>query len=262
MNYKQLTQGQRYQIGAYLRIGMKQSEIAKEIEVDKSTVSRELRRNGGGRWKYNPSRAIKVARERHQRKKKHRIDEVTWARVESLLKMEWRPEQISMRLKLESFPTVSHETIYQYVYQNKREGGVLYTHLVRRHKYRKRIHKYCKRGFRDPRRPISERPEIVETRSRIGDWEADTIIGRRQQQAIVSVVERRARFCVLQKVPVRSAEMVADAACGQLLPHKNMVFTITSDNGSEFAGHKKIALSLGADFFFADPYSSWALRHQ
>jgi IS30 family transposase len=171
--------------------------------------------------------------------------------------MEWRPEQISMRLKLENFPTVSHETIYKYVYQNKKEGGVLYTHLVRQHKYRKRSHKYCRRGFRDPRRPISERPEIVETRSRIGDWEADTIIGRRQRQAIVSVVERRARFCVLQKVPVRSAEMVADAACQQLLPLKEMVLTITSDNGSEFAGHKKIALSLGADFFFADPYSSW-----
>lgn len=125
---------------------------------------------------------------------------------------------------------------------------MLYTHLVRQHTYRKRIHKYCKRGFRDQRRPISERPAIVETRSRLGDWEADTIIGRKHQQAIVSVVERRSRFCVLQKVPVRSAAMVADAACQQLLPLKDKVLTITSDNGSEFAGHKKIALSLGADF--------------
>src|SRR5438105_2389391 len=104
---------------------MKRSEIAKEIEVDKSTVSRELRRNGGGRWKYNPSRAIRLARERHQWKRKHRIGRQTWERVESLLKMEWRPEQISMRLKLENFPTVSHETIYKYVYQNEKEGGVL-----------------------------------------------------------------------------------------------------------------------------------------
>jgi IS30 family transposase len=257
MSYRQLTQEQRYQIGACLKIGMNQSEIAKEIEVDKSTVSRETRRNGSGRWKYNPSRAIALARERHRKKRKHRIDEVTWARVESLLKIELRPEQISMRLKLENFPTVSHETIYCHVYQNKQEGGVLYTHLARQHKYRKRIHKYCKRGFRDPRRPIADRPAIVETRSRIGDWEADTIIGQRRQQAIVSVVERRSRFCVLQKVPVRSAEMVANAACQQLLPIKDKVLTITSDNGSEFAGHKKIALYLGADFFFADPYSSW-----
>lgn len=236
---------------------MKQSDIAKEIKVDKSTISRELRRNGSGRWKYNPSRAARFARERHRDKRKHRIDEVTWARVDRLLRLEWRPEQISIRLKIENWPTVSHETIYKHVYQNKQEGGTLYAHLPRQHTYRKRIHKYCKRGFRDPRRPISERPEIVETRSRIGDWESDTIVGRRQHQAILSLVERRSRFCLLQKVPVRSAAMVAKAACQQLLPYKDKVLTITSDNGSEFAGHKNIALSLGADFFFADPYSSW-----
>ena len=257
MSYRQLTRDQRYQIGALLRIGMTRSEIAKEIGVHKSTVSRELRRNESGRWKYNPSRAIRMARERHENKRKYRIDEVIWARVETLLKLEWRPEQISLRLKAENFGTVSRQTIYKYVYQNKLDGGVLYTHLTRRHQHRKPIHKYCKRGFRDPRRPISERPAIVETRSRIGDWEADTIIGRKQQQAIVSIVERRSRFCILQKVPVRSAAMVVEAFCQRLLPLKDKVLTITSDNGSEFAGHKKIALSLGADFFFADPYSSW-----
>ena len=258
MKYRQLTQEQRYQIGACLRIGMKRSEIAREIKVHRSTISREIGRNGQGRWRYNPSRAIRAAREKHRDKRKHRIDEVTWARVESLLELEWSPEQISERLKLEGSPTVSHETIYRHVYQNKQEGGMLYIHLRRGHTYRKRIHKYCKRGFRDPRRPISERPAIVETRSRLGDWEADTIIGRQQQrQAILSLVERRSRFCLLQKVPVRSAESVADATCQKLLPLKDKVLTITSDNGPEFARHKKIALDLNADFFFADPYSSW-----
>jgi IS30 family transposase len=236
---------------------MNRSYIAEEIGVHKSTVSRELKRNESGRWKYNPSRAERFARERHRDKRKYRIDAETWARVEKLLELEWRPEQISVRLKLENFRAVSHQTIYEHVYQDRLAGGRLYTHLPRKHTYRKPIHKYCKRGFRDPRRPISERPEIVETRSRIGDWEADTIIGRKQQGAIVSLVERGARFCLLQKVPVRSAAMVAEAACQKMLPLKDKVLTITSDNGSEFAGHKKIALSLGADFFFADPYSSW-----
>ena len=234
---------------------MRRSEIAREIGVHRSTVTRELRRNESGRWKYNPSRAERFARERHQRKRKHRIDCRTWTRVERLLKIEWSPEQISKRLKLEGLPSVSHETIYLHVYQNKRDGGDLYTHFRRRHRYRKRIHKYCKRGFRDPRRPIAERPEIVETRSRLGDWEADTIVGRRQ--AILSLVERSSRFCLLQKVPDRSAESVAEAFCQKLLPIKDRVLTITSDNGSEFARHKKIALNLNANFFFADPYSSW-----
>lgn len=256
MSYQQLTQEQRYQIGAFLRIGMKRSEIAKEVKVHRSTVWREIRRNSTP-YRYNPSRACRMARERHERKRKRGIEHETWARVELLLSREWSPEQISKRLRLEGLPCVSHETIYQYIYQNKRKGGVLYVHLRRRHRYRKRIHKYCKRVGWDTRRPISERPSIVETRLRIGDWEADTIIGREKKGGILSLVERRSRFCLLQKVPSKSADTVAKAVCAKLLPHKDKVLTITSDNGIEFTRHQRIALSLGADFFFADPYASW-----
>ena len=175
----------------------------------------------------------------------------------TLLGIEWTPEQISDRLKLEGLRSVSHETIYLHVYQNKRDGGRLYTCLRRRHTYRKRIHKYCKRGGWDTRRPISERPAIVETRSRFGDWEADTIIGRRQSGAILSLVERRSRYCLLQKLANKSPDILAEAACTQLMPLKDKVLTITSDNGFEFRRHQTIATRLDADFFFADPYSSW-----
>lgn len=235
---------------------MKRSEIAKEVKVHRTTVWREIRRNSTP-YRYNPSRAIRLARERHKRKIKRGIDHETWARVESLLKLEWSPEQISMRLKLEGQPTASHETIYLHVYRNKQKGGDLYTHLRRRHTYRNRMNKYSKRVGWDSRRPISERPSIVDDRSRLGDWEADTIIGREKKGGILSLVERRSRFCLLQKVPTKSAETVADAMCRKLLPHKDKVLTITSDNGIEFTRHQTIALSLGADFFFADPYSSW-----
>lgn len=257
MSYRQLTQEQRYQIWVCLRIGMKKSEIAREIGVHKSTITRELKRNGSGRWKYNPSRAVRMARERYEKKKKHRIASQTWARVNSMLQLEWSPEQISMRLRVEGLPQVSHETIYRYIYRNKQEGGTLYTFLRRRHKYRKRIHKYCKRGGWDTRRPISERPAVVDSRSRLGDWEADTIISGGRRGAILSLVERRSRLVLLQKVPTMSATIVADAFCKQLMPLKDKVLTITSDNGIEFTRHQIIALSLGADFFFADPYSSW-----
>ena len=255
MSYRQLTQEQRYQIGASLKIGMKQSEIAKEINVDKSTVSREIRRNGSGR--YSASRACRCARERHRDKRKYRIGEATWSRIESLLRCEWSPEQISKRLGVERLVTVSHETIYRHIYRNKQEGGDLYIHLRRRHTYRKRIHKYCSRKGWDTRRPISERPAIVETRSRIGDWEADTIIGREKKGGIISLVERRSRYCLLQKVTTKSGQTVAEAICASLLPVKDKVLTITSDNGIEFTRHQTIAKRLNADFFFADPYSSW-----
>ncbi|MGH9821306.1 MAG: IS30 family transposase [Pyrinomonadaceae bacterium] len=256
MSYRQLTLEQRYQIGAGLRMGMKQSEIAKEIKVDKTTVWREIRRNSTP-YRYNPSRAIRIARERHRDKRKHRIGEATWTMVEGLLRQQWSPEQISERLKLEGLPSLSHETIYLHIYRDKEEGGVLYTNLRRRRKYRKRIHKYCKRFGWDSRRPISERPAIVETRSRLGDWEADTIIGREKKGGILSLVERRSRFCLLQRVPTKSPETVAAAICERLMPVKDKVITITSDNGFEFRLHHKIAFTINADFFFADPYSSW-----
>jgi transposase, IS30 family len=259
MVYSQLTQEKRYQIGACLRIGMKRSEIAREVEVHRSTITRELRRNESGRWKYNPSRAIRMTRDRHERKRKHRIADTTWAVVEKLLRLGWSPEQISNRLELESGGErkVSHETIYRHIYRDKQQGGSLHTHLRRRHTYRKRMHKYhCRKGW-DTRRPIHERPAVVATRSRIGDWEADTIIGRKHKGGIVSMVERRSRYCLLHKVATMSATTVADAVCTSLLPMRDKVLTITSDNGIEFVHHQRIANDLGADFFFADPYSSW-----
>lgn len=256
MSYRQLTQEQRYQIGACLRIGMNRSEIAREIAVHRSTVSREVSRNSTA-YRYNPSWAVRLARERHERKGKHRIDSQTWSRVEVLLGLEWSPEQISERLKLEGLRSVSHETIYLHVYRNRDEGGDLYKHLRRRHRYRKRIHKYCKRGGWDTRRSIAERPAVVDERSRVGDWEADTIVGRRQNGTILSLVERRSRFCLLEKLANRSPDTLAAAACKKLMPLKDKVFTITSDNGFEFVRHQRIAQHLDADFFFADPYASW-----
>ena len=236
---------------------MKRSEIARAIGVHRSTITRELRRNESGRWKYNPSRACRMARERHEGKRKHRINAMVWTMVEKLLGLGWSPEQISERLKIEGLRSVAHETIYRHIYQNKQAGGDLYIYLRRRHKYRKRINKYCSRKGWDTRRPISERPAIVDERSRIGDWEADTIIGRERKGGILSLVERRSRYCLLKKIPTKSAQTVAEALCDQLLPVKDKVLTITSDNGIEFTRHQTIAKALDADFFFADPYSSW-----
>lgn len=256
MSYRQLTQEKRYQIGAFLRIGMKMSEIARQIDVARSTVWREIKRNSTPH-RYNPSRAIRLARERHESKRKRGIDSEIWAVADRLLRLGWSPEQITERLKVEGLQSVSHETIYRHIYQDKQEGGELYTFLRRRHTYRKRIHKYCSRKGWDTRRPISERPMVVDERSRIGDWEADTIIGRERKGGILSLVERRSRYCLLKKVQTKSAQTVAEAVCSSLMPVKDKVLTITSDNGIEFMRHQTIAKSLDTDFFFADPYSSW-----
>lgn len=263
MVYRQLTQEQRYQIGAFLEIGMKRSEIARKIGVSRSTVWREIERNRSSKsrrpHRYNPSRAIALAKERHRRKRKRAISSETWTYVDGLLRgFSWSPEQITERLKLEGLPTVSHETIYLHIYQDKLKGGDLYKFMRRRlYGYRKRIHKYRPRKGWNTRRPISERPKIVDERSRIGDWEADTIIGRERNGGILSLVERRSRYCLLKKVETKSAETVAEAVCTMLSPFKDKVLTITSDNGVEFMRHETVASRLGAEFFFADPYASW-----
>jgi IS30 family transposase len=256
MGYLQLTQGQRYQIEAFVRIGKKQAEIAREIGVHRSTISRELRRNCP-LTEYRATRAIGLARRRHREKDKRQVSRETFDTVDELLKEYWSPEQISGRLKLEGKTSVSHETIYLYVYRDKHKGGELYKYLRRRHRYRKRIHKYHKRGFLEARRPISERPAVVDERSRFGDWEADTIVGLGQRSAMVSLVERKSLYCLLKKLPNKSAQALADAVCQTMQPIEHLVTTMTSDNGTEFALHKVIAETLGADFFFADPYSSW-----
>lgn len=239
-----------------MKMGMKRSEIAREIKVHRSTVGREIGRNSTP-YRYNPSWAIGMARGRHRRKRKRRVEAGTWGRVEALLRLDWSPEQISRRLKLEGLGSVSHETIYLRVYRDKQEGGDLHTHLRRCHRYRNRMHKYSKRVGWDTRRPIGERPVVVDERSRLGDWEMDTIIGRGKKGGILSLVERRSRLVLLEKVPTRSMGAVAEAACRKLMPLKDRVLTITSDNGPEFMRHDTIARTLDADFFFADPYSSW-----
>jgi len=253
-NYRQLTQEQRYQIYALMKVGFNQTEIASEINVHKATVSREVRRGRGGRG-YRPKQAQELALARLQLRAQPRIQPQTWQRVEQLLGQQWSPEQITGRLKLEQQQSVSHERIYQYIYADNRLGGTLSLNLRCRKARRKRYGSYDRRGQLPNRRSIDERPAMVEQKRRIGDWEADTIIGRHHQEAIVSIVERKSKLTRLAKVKHNTAELVGQVMRAQLqsLP----VHTLTSDNGREFAQHREIAQQLKADFYFAHPYASW-----
>ena len=122
---------------------------------------------------------------------------------------------------------------------------------------RKRYGKMERRGQIPNRLFIEDRPAIVDERKRIGDWEADTIIGKNHRQAIVSIVERKTGLTLIKKVERKTSKAVSQAMIDLLKPYKNKVRTITSDNGKEFAGHEEIAKKLKADFYFAHPYASW-----
>ena len=253
--YHQLTQAQRYQIYALRKTKHTLAEIAKVIEVHKSSVSRELRRNRGQRG-YRPQQAQELAVERRP-KSAVRITPQSWAVVEQLLRQDWSPEQISGRLKKERRFRISHEWIYQHVLGDKRAGGDLYKHLRCQKKHRKRYGTYDRRGKLPNCRSIEERPALVTAKKRLGDWEVDTFLGRKHKPAMVTLTERKSRFAFVGKVKQRTAHAVRQQVCRLLLPVKDQVYTMTSDHGKEFAEHEHIAQILALKFYFAHPYAAW-----
>ena len=249
MNYTQLTREERYQIYALKLAGQTQTQIANVLKRSPSTISRELIRNRGRRG-YRPKQAQTLSIERRAMNARQ-VDETVWQFAQDRLKEQWSPEQISDHAQ------ISPETIYQRIYTDKRSGGLLWKNLRCQKKRKKRYGSPERRGTIPNRHFIEDRPAVVDARKRIGDWEADTIIGKNHRQAIVSIVERKTGLTLIHKVERKTAKEVGQAMIDLLKPYQKRVHTITSDNGREFAGHERIAKILKADFYFAHPYSSW-----
>ena len=253
--YTQLTREQRYQIKALLKTGHSQTQIADVLGVHKSTISRELDRNRGQRG-YRPNQAHRMAMERRGKAQK-RIQASTWALVEKLIKRDWSPEQISERLKQDHQLRISHEWIYQHILADKRAGGDLHRHLRCQKARRKRYGSYDRRGKLPERPSIEDRPEIVDLRQRLGDWEVDTVLGKGRRYLLVTLTDRKSRLTRMYKVVRKTAQEVADAVIAMLRPCMDRVLTITSDNGKEFAQFHRIGEALKATMYFAHPYASW-----
>jgi IS30 family transposase len=258
--YLHLTCDQRCQIYALLQSGHSQAHIARQIGVNRSTVSRELVRNVGARG-YRFKQAHEKASQRRQKasdQPRKMTPDVVKLIEEKLTREQWSPDQISGRLEKDGVLFISHETIYRHVWKDKKDGGTLYLHL--RHsgkKYNKRNSKNSGRGLIPNRVDIDQRPAIVAAKSRIGDWEADTIIGANHKGAVMSHVERRSKYTKLAKLPDKTANSVVQACRRVLSPLAHRIKTITYDNGKEFASHAEIATSLGALSYFAKPYHAW-----
>lgn len=257
--YSQLTSEQRYQIYALLKAGHAQTEIAQVVDKHKSTISREIRRNTGGRG-YRPIQAQRLCEQRKQGKYKGRFSASDWHLVEHLLsEHQWSPEQISLRLKEDGVLEISHERIYQHIILDEQTGGELHKHLRERKKQRKRYGGGKQRRGQIPNQvSIEERPADIEERDQPGaDWEGDLIIGSKHKQAIVTLVDRCTRYTYMAKVPFKTAQAVQEAICGCLSAVKALFRSCTLDNGKEFAQHEKISQKLDGQVYFAHPYSSW-----
>ncbi len=247
-----------YQIYALMKAGHRQADIAVLLGRHPSTVGRELARNRGGRG-YRPKQAHALAFSRARAARAHpRISVRQWAGVSALIRRDWSPEQIADRARIEGTLAISHETIYQFLYAEKRAGGILWRHLRGQRPYRKRYGSGRERRGRIPGRiGIEHRPAAVTRRRRIGHWETDTLRGRRRRGAVLSLVERRSRLTRLAGLPRTTARAVCTGMCRRLRSIADRVETLTADNGQEFAAHQRIARVLDADFYFADPYCAW-----
>lgn len=255
--YKHLTKEQRYTISACLRKKMSVSDIAKFIDVSKSTVSREIKRNLNMYRHYVWIDAQQFSDMRkHIPRRTRRMTKDLWGEIVPLLKRHWSPETIVGVMRRNGRDCVSAEWIYHFVRLDRERGGRLYTYLPHHLKHRRRPVS-ARIPIRD-RVSIDERPAVVDAKARFGDWEMDTIVGKDGKGAIVTLVERTTKKMLMAKSPKgKNAKAIARLVVQMLSPFEHHVLSITTDNGTEFAEHKYIAKKLHTKVYFTHPYSSW-----
>jgi IS30 family transposase len=257
MSHKQITQDERYSIHLYIRQGYSQKEIAKRLKRSPSTISREIRRNVHGNGSYINWIAHGHANGRRKRARQGpQFTGEQWGLVCHFLKQDWSPEQTSLVLRRCEVLRISHETIYRYIWSDKRDGGSLYKHLRQSSKKRrKRYRSNDSRGVLRGKRGLDERPEGANKRSRKGHFEGDLVHGVKDRDCILTLVDRKTRLLIIRKLKDKSMKEVANAMVK--LIRKYGILTITLDNGTEFHDYKRVERLTGIKFYFAAPYHSW-----
>lgn len=234
--------------------------IAAHLGRSPSTISREIRRNRRADGGYRAHTAGERTRARRSRSRKGTHFSRTDLRaVERLLGLDWSPQQVSAYLRQTGALSISHETIYVHVWRNKRHGGELWRHLRQAgKKRRKRYGAYDSRGRLAGKRHISERPLEAETRSCVGHWEVDTVMGSdRGRHSVVTMVERATGFTLIGKLERHCAADATARLIELISRHKGRVATVTADNGSEFHSYAQVEEATGAVFYFATPHHAW-----
>ena len=261
MSYRQITPAERYTLATLRRQvpELSGAAIARIMGRHRSTISREIRRNSArfdGAYRHTKAQERTNGRRSRSRRNSH-FTPRDWRRVERLLGELLSPEQISGRLRLDGVLEISHETIYKYVWMDKRCGGQLYLNLRQPFKRRKRYGTYEKRGRVSGKRPISERPGVVDQRREIGHWEMDTVIGAGSKDCVVTLVERVTGLSLIGKLADRTVASLNKRVLRFIRRRPEMFKTITVDNGTEFHGYRKIEKATGVTVYFATPYHSW-----
>jgi IS30 family transposase len=261
MMYCQITAAERYSIGLLRRDGATPAAIARVLGRHRSSIVREVRRNATRHdGMYRPQLADWYARGRRSHSRRNRqFTRTDWARIEAWIRVDWSPEQIAGRLRLERILEISHETIYRYIWADKRAGGALYRHLRGARKLkRKRYGAYDSRGRLAGKRPITARPTGATHRSRFGHWEGDTMLGAGQADAcVLTLVERKSGFLAVGKLARRTGAIVNHRAQLLIQRQPRLVRTLTVDNGTEFHSYAALERRIPTRFYFATPHHAW-----
>ena len=262
MSYKHLTIEGRYHIQAYKEAGYLQIEIAEKLQVSPATISRELNRNSSKIHKrYSAKNADKVSSDKRMyasKKSNLKMTKKVKNYIVKYIEEDYSPEQVSATLRLKHKINISLVRIYQYIESDKLSGGDLHTHLRFHHTGHRRAKYGAKyKGQIKDRVSISQRPEIVDDKQRIGDLETDTIVGANQKGAITTIVDRASMFIKISIPTTKKAIDIERETLRLLTPFKDRIKTMTSDNGFEFSNHKNISKALDCDYYFCHPYSSW-----
>ena len=261
MLYHRLTQAERYHMEALLDSCLSLRQIARQLGRHASTISRELKRNTSYFGKvYSPRFAelVSLQNKIRRHRKKRKIQGETETYVQQKILQDWSPQQISGRMHLEQRKDrVSHSTIYRYLEQNKAQGGYLWKHLRILRKLRKDRKKPQWKPYRrlTERVFIEDRPQIVNERKRLGDYERDSLLGTANGSLCLTLVDRTSRLLKLAWLPKKQSNLVHQATLCCL--HNEPVKTITNDNGAEFSMYQKTADILGVSIYFTHAYRSW-----
>lgn len=259
MSYNHLTQDERYQISIFKAQNLPTVQIAQKLKRHRSTIVRELQRNtcSTGEYAANQAQDLCTARQKARRNARQ-FQSAQWAHVEYYLRLSLSPQQVSGRLLAEKALSISAECIYLYIYKRNTDNTGLISHLRCQKRNRKRYASgRQRRGSIKNRTCIEQRPAIVDAKSRLGDWEGDTMIGAAHQGVLVTLAERKSRYTLVKRVSSKHAEPVGEAVIELLRPHRAHCHTLTFDNGKEFAHHAFMAKCLQAKVYFAHPYCSW-----
>jgi len=255
---KHLTQEERYTIEQMRKEGYPQARIAECLGRDPGTISREINRNSGQRGYRHQQAQRKAQDRRFASRRRLKFTAPMQARVELHLRDDLSPEQVTGLMRRNGEETVSHERIYQHVYDDHRRGGSLYKHLRQcRKKRRKRLGRQDRRGRIQNRVSIEERPEVVEKRFYYGDWEADLVEGANRDGYLLTLVERKSGHLLMCPLGSKKADEVTTAIIVELWPFVGKIRSLTMDNGKEFSGHEMVSAILQTPVYFAHPYASW-----